>query len=70
MASEEPSAVTESRAVRPPVAVRNKRLAEGFGEALLVWRCLDCGALGSLDAFPARCGCGARREDLAYVVED
>ncbi len=69
-ASEGPSAVTESRAVRLPVAVRNKRLAEGFGEAFLVWRCLDCGALGSLDAFPARCSCGARREDLAYVVED
>jgi rubrerythrin len=70
IASEEPSAVTESRAVRPSVAVRNKRLAEGFGEAFLVWRCLDCGALGSLDALPAQCGCGARREDLAYVVED
>jgi hypothetical protein len=68
--SEEPSAVTESRAVRPPVAVRNKRLAEGFGEAFLVWRCLDCGTLGSLDALPARCDCGARREALAYVVED
>jgi rubrerythrin len=70
IASEEPSAVTESRAVRPPVAVRNKRLAEGFGEAFLVWRCLDCGTLGSLDALPARCVCGARREALAYVVED
>jgi rubrerythrin len=70
IAADEPSAVTESRAVRPPVAVRNKRLAEGFGEAFLVWRCLDCGTLGSLDALPARCVCGARREALAYVVED
>lgn len=70
VASEVPSAVTESRAVPPPVAVRNKRLAEGFGEAFLVWRCLDCGTLGSLDALPARCACGARREALAYVVED
>ena len=66
-----PSPVTASRAVRPPTVVRNKRLADdGFGEAFLVWRCLDCGAVGSLDALPSRCVCGARREDLAYVVED
>jgi rubrerythrin len=50
--------------------VRNKRLPNGFGEAFLVWRCLDCGSLGSLDALPARCACGARREDLVYVLED
>ncbi|WP_236639585.1 DUF7130 family rubredoxin-like protein [Salinigranum halophilum] len=68
--TETASAVTASRAVRPPVSVRNKRLPNGFGEAFLVWRCLDCGALGSLDALPARCECGARREDLVYVLED
>ncbi|WP_318568514.1 DUF7130 family rubredoxin-like protein [Salinigranum marinum] len=71
LASEEPSAVTASRAVRPPALVRNKHLADdGFGEAYLVWRCLDCGTVGSLDALPMRCVCGARREALAYVVED
>jgi hypothetical protein len=65
------SDVTSSRAVRPPVVVRNRRLvADGFGEAFLVWRCLDCGAVGSLDAFPTRCVCGARRERLGYEVED
>jgi hypothetical protein len=69
-ATDDPNAVTPSRAVRPSVAVRNKRLANGFGEAFLVWRCLDCGALGSLDALPTRCDCGARREDLVYATED
>ncbi|WP_380678052.1 DUF7130 family rubredoxin-like protein [Salinigranum sp. GCM10025319] len=68
---DEPSPVTASRAVRPPTIVRNKRLADdGFGEAFLVWHCLDCGAVGSLDALPSRCVCGARRENLAYVIED
>ena len=71
IASEGPSAVTASRAIRPPTVVRNKRLADdNFGEAFLVWRCLDCGTVGSLDALPRRCGCGARRESLAYVTED
>ncbi|WP_240137702.1 DUF7130 family rubredoxin-like protein [Salinigranum salinum] len=66
-----PSSVTVSRAVRPPTVVRNKRLAaDGVGEAYLVWRCLDCGVVGSLDAFPTQCVCGAGREDLAYVLED
>jgi hypothetical protein len=65
------SPVTNSRAVRPPTVVRNKRLADdGLGEAYLVWRCLDCGVVGSLDALPTRCVCGARREALAYVLED
>jgi rubrerythrin len=45
-------------------------VSDGFGEAYLVWQCLDCGTIGSLDALPTRCVCGARREDLVYVVED
>jgi rubrerythrin len=70
-AGDAPSDVTASRAVRPPVVVRNRRLvAGGVGESFLVWRCLDCGTVGSLDALPTRCVCGARRESLAYVTED
>lgn len=70
LGSEEPRSVTASRAIRPPVAVRNKRLSDDFGEAFLVWRCLECGSLGSLDSLPMRCVCGARREALEYVIED
>lgn len=66
-----PMATTASRAVRPPVVVRNKRLAtNGIGESFLVWRCAECGEVGSLDAFPHRCVCGASREALSYVTED
>lgn len=68
--SGEPRSVTTSRAVHPPVTVRNKRLTDSSGEACLVWRCLECGSLGSLDFLPTRCVCGARREALEYVVED
>jgi len=43
-----------------------------FGEAELMWRCWDCGAMGSLEGeFPTNCGdCGAPREDLYYWTED
>lgn len=42
-----------------------------FGEARLVWRCDDCGELGSLTAFPSACpDCGAGREALFYFTED
>jgi rubrerythrin len=43
-----------------------------FGEAELMWRCWECGALGELDgSIPESCpDCGARKEDLYYWVED
>ena len=66
------SPTTASRAVRPGVVVPNRRLPTmAFGEGTLAWRCLDCGAVGSLAAFPATCpDCGARRESLYYELED
>jgi hypothetical protein len=66
------SETTSSRAVTPPVVVRNRRAPHmSFGEAFLVWRCLGCGALGSLDAFPAYCPeCFSGRESLFYHTED
>jgi hypothetical protein len=43
-----------------------------FGEAELMWRCWDCGAMGALeDDLPDACpDCGGVREDLYYWVED
>ncbi|EMA05001.1 DUF7130 family rubredoxin-like protein [Haloferax denitrificans] len=68
----ETTAETASRAVRPPTVVEHRRLPEkDHGEARLVWRCDDCGELGSLTAFPSACpDCGAGREALFYSTED
>lgn len=43
-----------------------------FGEAELMWRCWDCGEMGTLDTdFPEACpNCGAEREQLYYWTED
>jgi hypothetical protein len=66
------TATTASRSIRPPVAVPNWRLPLlGVGEAFLVYRCVDCGAVGQLRSFPDGCdGCGAGREALYYEIED
>ena len=41
------------------------------GQDELVWRCLDCGAMGRIDEIPEGCpDCGAPREDLYYWTED
>ena len=63
---------TESRAVNPPSVVEHRSLAhKDFGEAHLVWQCDDCGAVGSLTAFPSVCpDCSAEREALYYYTED
>lgn len=66
------SGTTSSRAVSPAVRVTNKRLAEkGYGEAFLVWRCVDCGAAGHLDELPEACPeCELPREYIGYEIED
>jgi hypothetical protein len=66
------SAETRSRAIRPPVVVSNRRLPiNAVGESYLVYRCIDCGAVGHLTAFPTTCGeCAAGRESLYYEIED
>ncbi len=63
---------TRSGVIPRGVSVRNERLAaKDFGEAYLVWRCIDCGATGDLEAFPTACtDCGAAREELYYYLED
>jgi rubredoxin len=53
-------------------SVEHVRAGGAFGEAELVWRCTDCGAVGPLDeGLPDDCpDCGAARERLAYLIED
>jgi len=43
-----------------------------FGEAALMWRCWECGEMGSLDTeLPEECpSCHAPKEDLYYWQED
>jgi len=41
------------------------------GEAELMWRCWNCGAMGRIDDIPQECpDCGAPKEDIYYWVED
>jgi hypothetical protein len=42
-----------------------------FGEAYLMWRCLECGEMGDIDSLPDECpNCHAERESLYYWTED
>jgi hypothetical protein len=42
------------------------------GEAELMWRCWECGAMGNIDVdIPENCpDCGAAKEDIYYWTED
>jgi len=42
------------------------------GEAELMWRCWECGAMGEIDAdIPENCpDCGAEKEEIYYWTED
>lgn len=42
------------------------------GEAVLTWRCYECGAIGDIEAVPEdHCpDCGAAKENIYYQVQD
>ncbi|ELY98042.1 DUF7130 family rubredoxin-like protein [Natrialba asiatica] len=54
------------------MSIEHVRSGHEFGEAHLMWRCLECGAMDELDnELPERCpSCGTEREDLYYWTED
>lgn len=54
------------------LSVEHVRSGHQFGEAELVWRCMECGEMGPIeDGLPDRCpGCSAARENLMYWTED
>jgi len=48
------------------------RSGQNFGEAELMWRCMECGEMGEIeDGLPPECpNCGVEREELMYWTED
>lgn len=54
------------------MSVQHVRSDGRVGEAELVWRCMECGAVDALGAaLPERCpNCGSARESLMYWTED
>ena len=48
------------------------RSGQEFGEAELMWRCMECGEMGEIDdELPEVCpNCGAPKENLMYWTED
>ncbi|WP_049924151.1 DUF7130 family rubredoxin-like protein [Halopiger djelfimassiliensis] len=54
------------------MSVEHARSGHEFGEAHLMWRCMECGEMGDIDAgLPETCpNCGTQREDLMYWTED
>jgi len=61
-----------TRAGVESLSVEHARSGHSFGQAELMWRCLNCGEMGDLgDEFPERCpNCGIEHEELMYWVED
>jgi len=42
-----------------------------FGEAYLMWRCMECGEMGEIESLPEQCpNCTASKESLYYWTED
>ncbi|MWV41748.1 hypothetical protein [Natrialba sp. INN-245] len=54
------------------MSIEHARSGHEFGEAHLMWRCMECGEMGAItDGFPDECpNCDTGREDLMYWTED
>jgi len=54
------------------MSVEHARSGHEFGEAELMWRCMECGEMGDIDGgLPDECpNCSAEREELMYWTED
>ena len=63
--------LSTTRAGIEALSIEHERAGHAFGEAELVWRCSQCGAVGDLDEMPDDCpDCAAPREELYYWTED
>ncbi|WP_122089831.1 DUF7130 family rubredoxin-like protein [Halalkalicoccus subterraneus] len=54
------------------MSAEHARSGGEFGEAELMWRCMECGEMGRIDeGLPEECpNCGESRESLMYWTED
>lgn len=54
------------------MSLEHARSGKEFGEAELMWRCMDCGEMGRIeDGLPDECpNCGESKEALMYWTED
>lgn len=54
------------------LSIEHARSGQAFGEAELMWRCMNCGEMGEIDdGIPEACpNCGAEREAIMYWTED
>ena len=54
------------------LSVEHARSGQSFGEAELMWRCIECGEMGEIDeGLPDTCpNCGTEKENLMYWTED
>lgn len=54
------------------MSVEHARAGHEFGEAELMWRCMECGEMGEIDdGLPDECpNCGRSKENLMYWTED
>ena len=57
------------------LSIEHARSVPEFGEAELMWRCIECGEMGDLQDYeegvPEECpNCGVPREDIYYWTED
>jgi rubrerythrin len=54
------------------LSAEHARSGHAFGEAELMWRCMNCGEMGEIDeGLPDDCpNCGTGREELMYWTED
>lgn len=54
------------------MSVEHARSGKEFGEAELMWRCMECGEMGRIDdGLPDECpNCGESKEALMYWTED
>lgn len=54
------------------LSIEHARSGHDFGEAYLMWRCMECGEMGEIDdGMPEQCpNCGAEKEELMWWTED
>lgn len=54
------------------LSIEHARSGHDFGEAHLMWRCMNCGEMGRIDdGLPETCpNCGLGKEELMWWTED